>query len=165
MSNECKFKVGDKVRRKDGGLFSNDESVSTISEVKYYDGEDVRGVHLKETATWLYEDALELAEKPFTKSDLKDGMVVTYRNKTARIVFDDKLYTTDVDSDNFLVQVTLDDFYDDLSCIDYELNDIMKVTYMGEVLWERKEKPKTVKLELDVTPEQAEAIKKQLGIK
>lgn len=138
--NQRKFKVGDKVRRKDGEFFSNEEKVVTVSHVLTPPLlKEGFIVVFEETGTNLHEDALELAKIPFTKSDLKDGMVVTYRDKKARIVFDGKLYTTDVDSDSFLCQTDLEDFSDSLSCIDYEMNDIMKVEYMGEVLWEREE--------------------------
>lgn len=159
----CKFKVGDKVKRKDGELFSNDEQVLTVSNLLLaHDSASGFVVVFEETGTNMHEDALELAEIPFTKSDLKDGMVVTYRDgqRQPRVLFDGKLY-------NMINMSNISDlkyFNDDLTDPFYEDVDIIKVEYMGEVLWERKEEPKKVKLELEVTPEQAKMIKKQLGV-
>lgn len=133
MTNQCKFKEGDKVKRINGETFSNGEFVVTVEGM----GIKSKEVWLKETQSWLHENDLCLANS-FTKSDLKDGMVVTYRDKTERIVFDRKLYSTAGENYNFLRQLSLDYFYDDLSC-DHRSYDIMKVTYMDEVLWEREE--------------------------
>ena len=166
-----KFKVGDKVKRKDGDFFSNGEKVLTVSRILLaHDSASGFVVVFEETGTNLHEDALELAEIPFTKSDLKDGMVVTCRNGQTRISFDGKLYNMINVSCSSSLKYFNDDltylkyFNDDLIYPFYKDVDIIKVEYMGEVLWERKEEPKKVKLELEVTPEQAEMIKKQLGV-
>ncbi|MBM68202.1 MAG: hypothetical protein CME43_01835 [Haliea sp.] len=155
--NMCKFKVGDKVKRKDGELFSNGEQVLTIKEVFYDANYDEWSVRFKETGTYITESKLDLV---FTKSDLKDGMVVTYRDRQKRVLFEDKFYNMSAISAGSYLTF----FNDDLTNQSNKDLDIIKVEYMGEVLWERKEEPKKVKLELEVTPEQAEMIKKQLGV-
>lgn len=124
-----KFKVGDKVKKFDGKAFSNGGFVTTVDKI---DGFNVR---LKELGTWIYEEGLV---KTFTKSDLKDGMVVTYRNENERIVFKNTLYLPDED-DTLMSRITLAYYNNDLMLPDYSSMDIMKVTYMDEVLWEREE--------------------------
>lgn len=163
----CKFKVGDKVKRKNSNSFSNGEQVLTV-EGFYYDAlYNEYAARFKETGTHLTESKLDLV---FTKSDLKDGMVVSYRDSfcgtddVKRIVFKGSLYRVSEDSLSMSHGVYLK-YYSDTLEYDNDVDmDIIKVEYMGEVLWERKEEPKKVKLELEVTPEQAEMIKKQLGV-
>ena len=79
-------------------------------------------------------------EKPFTKADIKNGMVVTYRNGCKRVVFDKVFYDyteneIGVKSGNILKE------YDNnlIRCDGFEGLDIMEVEYEGEVLWTRKE--------------------------
>lgn len=92
------------------------------------------------------------AYKPqFTKSDLKDGMVVTYRNKGERVFMKGAFY----EQEGYLYRrASLIEKY--CENLDREGNrnlDIMKVEYMDKVLWERDEE----------TPEQKE-IKRLQGI-
>ena len=77
----------------------------------------------------------ELVEEIFTKSDLKDGMVVTYRNGNTRLVFNNRFY------DTTYVKIsgnTLDNYDDNLKMKGISSEDIVKVEYMGTVLWERE---------------------------
>lgn len=138
MTNECKFKVGDKVKRKDGDFFSNEEKVVTVSHILL--AHNLVGgfvVVFAETGTNMHEDALELVETSFTKADLKDGMVVTYRDGEERVVFAGNLFKKDFD---FLrVASPLKWYSEELATDSFRSLDIMKVTYMDEVLWEREE--------------------------
>ena len=82
-----KFKVGDKVRvikcSIDGERCKNLNKVSTITEI----GEHLCYPYmLKDIRETFREDELELVEVQFTKSDLKDGDIVTYRNGDKRTV-------------------------------------------------------------------------------
>lgn len=72
-------------------------------------------------------------QKAFTKADLKDGMVVTYRSGRDRIVFKG----TFLHIGGFSAKIT--DFREDLTHKHLAYRDIMKVTFGGDVLWERKE--------------------------
>lgn len=81
-------------------------------------------------------------KQKFTKKDLKDGMVVTYREGTQRIVIGDKLYSIpSYECDSYDYQLRLESFSEDL-IFEAKVNHpyrIDKVSYKGEVLWERKE--------------------------
>ena len=72
-------------------------------------------------------------QKPFTKADLKDGMVVTYRSGIERIVFKGKF----LHKGGFSEKDT--DFGEDLTHKRFSEWDIMKVVFGEDVLWERKE--------------------------
>lgn len=139
MTNQCKFKVGDKVKKINGTAFSNGEFVVTVEGME----EDYGRVWLKETQSWLDKDTLCLAN-PFTKSDLKDGMVVTYRdsyssNNLKRVVFKGSLYRVSEDGMSMSHRVYLKYYSDTLEYDNEGDMDIMKVTYMDEILWEREE--------------------------
>ena len=82
-----KFKVGDKVRvikcSTDGERCKNFNKISTITKI----GEHLCYPYiLKDTRETFREDELELVEVQFTKSELKDGDIVTYRNGDKRTV-------------------------------------------------------------------------------
>ena len=82
-----KFKVGDKVRvikcSTDGERCKNVNKISTITKI----GEHLCYPYiLKDTRETFREDELELVEVQFTKSELKDGDIVTYRNGDKRTV-------------------------------------------------------------------------------
>lgn len=97
--------------------------------------------------------------KPFTKSDLKDGMRVELRDGTTHYVCGRYAYCLEDDS-----KVGVDHYNDLLFNEGWGGRDfdIIRVTDRdGTVLFERE--PEKVKLELEVTPDQAEAIRKQLG--
>ena len=90
-----------------------------------------------------YETKVELVEEDeiqnnkFTLSDLKDGMVVTYRNGGSRYIF--KKNFRGIDS-GVLSGNTFDDYNDDLTHGRCYNEDIVKVEYMGELIWQREEK-------------------------
>lgn len=84
------------------------------------------------------EENKETTNTDFTLSDLKDGMVVTYRNGETRYVFREEFY--DITYGN-LTGYTFEDYNEDL--LHHGGNndeDIVKVEYMNEILWQRKEK-------------------------
>ena len=80
-----KFKVGDKVRvikcSIDGERCKNLNKVSTITEIGEY---LCYPYMLKDISEPFKENELALVEKQFTKSDLKDGDIVTKRNGEKR---------------------------------------------------------------------------------
>lgn len=88
-----KFKVGDKVKviKCDilGVNCKNLNKVSTITEIDERNGQ--YPYVLRGTAEYFGEMELELLERQFTKSDLKDGDIVTYRNGDKRTVVDGNL--------------------------------------------------------------------------
>lgn len=139
-----KFKVGDKVKfigevanhrvhgenlQADIEKYNNRFTISRISTTGY--------VEFKENECWYIEfDEIELIlEKQFTKSDLQNGDIVTYRDGRKKIVFEDKFYG----SNHF---VLLKYYTEDLKDIDgEEENDIIKVErpVKYETVFERKE--------------------------
>ena len=139
-----KFKVGDKVKfrgevanhrvhgenlQADIEKYNNRFTISRISTTGY--------VEFKENECWCIEfDDIELIlEKQFTKSDLQNGDIVTYRDGRKKIVFEDKFYG----SNHF---VLLKYYTEDLKDIDgEEENDIIKVErpVKYETVFERKE--------------------------
>lgn len=88
-----KFKVGDKVKvikcDTSGVNCKNLNKVSTITEIDERNGK--YPYVLRGTAEYFGEMELELLERQFTKSDLKDGDIVTYRNGDKRTVVDGNL--------------------------------------------------------------------------
>lgn len=95
------FKVGDKVKfigevanhrvpgknlQADIEKYNNRFTISRISIADY--------VEFKENECWCIEfDEIELiSETKFTKSDVKDGDIVTQRNGLKKMVFENKLY-------------------------------------------------------------------------
>ena len=131
-----KFKVGDKVRvikcSIDGERCKNFNKVSTITKI----GEHLCYPYmLKDIRETFREDELELVEKQFTKSDLKDGDIVTYRKGLKKIVSGDKLYGNDLFA-------PLRYYTEDLKDVDEEEEyDIVKVErpVKYETVFERKE--------------------------
>ena len=75
-------------------------------------------------------------EMSFTKADIKDGMILTYRNGCKRIVIDKKFYSY---PEIKISGNSLNNYNDDLTLKNTRCEDIMKVSYDGKVIWERKE--------------------------
>jgi len=129
-----KFKVGDKVKviaKRHGHEFDIGEIVK-IEEVS--NGGYKCSSLKKNKLWWMGED--EFVEWKFTKSDLKDGDIVTYRNGLKKIVSGDKLWEND---DLF---TPLRYYTEDLKDVDGEEEyDIVKVErpVQHETVFERKE--------------------------
>lgn len=84
-----KFKVGDRVKviaRKHGHCFD----IGEVVKIEEVGRADYRCSSLERYAIWWLGDD-EVAEVKFTKSDLKDGDIVTYRDGQKRTVFCNKL--------------------------------------------------------------------------
>ena len=80
-------------------------------------------------------------EKSFTKADIKNGMVVTYRNGNKRVIFNKDFYVYTENGISIKSGNILEQYNDDLIRYDgFKRQDIMEVEYEGEVLWTRKEK-------------------------
>lgn len=73
----------------------------------------------------------------FTKSDLKNGMVLTYRNNEKRLLYELSLY--EINDSKLTIANDISSFNNDLTSDAMGEHDIVKVEYMGETLWERKE--------------------------
>lgn len=139
-----KFKVGDKVRfigkvanhrvpgkdlQADIEKYNNRFTISRISTAGY--------VEFKENECWCIEfDEIELiSETQFTKSDVKDGDIVTQRNGLKKMVFENKLYGS-----NHFVSLTY--YTEDLKDANGdEEYDIIKIERPGKynTIFERKE--------------------------
>lgn len=131
-----KFKVGDKVKvikcSIDGERCKNFNKISTIIKIVEH---LCYPYTLKDIREAFREDELELVEVQFTKSDLKDGDIVTYRNGLKKIVSGDKLCGNDLFA-------PLRYYTEDLKDVDGEEEyDIVKVErpVKYETLFERKE--------------------------
>ena len=135
-----KFKIGDSVRLnknkkefKYGRGFVSYKEVGTIERLD----KDKYVVNFPSHSCWNgKEEELELVLTTFTKSDLKDGDIVTYRDGTRRRVRDNKLLSEDGYSGN-----RLENYNNNLKNKDGGHNlDIVKVerpTY--KTVFERKE--------------------------
>ena len=128
-----KFKVGDKVKviaKKHGHGFN----IGEIVKIEEISDRDYKCSSLKKDKLWwMGED--EFVEWKFTKSDLQNGDIGTYRDGRKKIVFEDKFYG----SNHF---VLLKYYTEDLKDIDgEEENDIIKVErpVKYETVFERKE--------------------------
>lgn len=134
------FQVGDKVRSDMRGLgyviAINEEKVWPV-KVRFDDGF---------TNTYSHDSKVLLLINPkqFTKSDLKDGMTVDTLYCKDKTVLGKCLY--EFTGNSILYFRTLNSFRYDLTHESDSEEDIIKVSYMGEVLWERQEE----------TPEQKE---------
>lgn len=128
-----KFKVGDKVKviaKRHGHEFDIGEIVriEEVSDIDY------KCSSLKKNEFWwMGED--EFVEWKFTKSDLKDGDIVTQRNGLKKMVFENKLYGS-----NHFVSLTY--YTEDLKDANGdEEYDIIKIERPGKynTIFERKE--------------------------
>ena len=83
-----KFKVGDKVKFiKKIHSYSNAVSVGNIYTINYVDEGTSIPYRTEEDFEWFKEEELELAQlRPFAKSDLQDGDIVTQRDGCKKIV-------------------------------------------------------------------------------
>lgn len=89
-----KFKVGDKVKVVRCIIHKNCEQINTIGKIINTVANRLFPYELENCDEIFREDELELVqEKQFTKADLKDGDIVTYRNGSKKTVFSDKLIT------------------------------------------------------------------------
>lgn len=160
-----KFKLGDKVRivKNDsnadigiGDVYTITECCSTPRRYPY---------KLNKYCNLLWsDDELELVEdeKVFTKKDLKDGMVVEYRNGKRRIVLGDNLLGEDGCGDlkHYNKDLTLDGYENTLTIDKVYKTIAMKISKLFEddyltLIWEREHiKEMTV-----------EEIEKELGYK
>lgn len=155
-----KFKIGDRVKvvsLHDGSSGARKKLVGkifTIREINPNGSNQEKHYGVVEDCPYIFfEDELKLLKKEFTKSDLKNGMIVELRNGFRGIVINDNLILG-----NKLYSELLN-YNDDLS-IKYNLNgndlDIIKVytawSYMGfedylkddnlDIIWERQESKK-----------------------
>lgn len=169
-----KFKVGDRVRVTNAVTDHRAKEVGKIYTVtninraglEYYPRKGVNYCSFddRESNYIFYEDELELVS--FTKADLKDGMVVEYRNGVRRMVLDDKL----IGYDGHLPMNSLRDdlCYDAVSVVKSQY-DVVKVykssanifnsyfeDYYLTLIWERPKSAKKMTVE---------EIEKELGYK
>lgn len=128
-----KFKVGDKVKviaKKHGHEFA----IGEIVKIEEVSDRDYKCSSLKKNELWWMEED-EFVEWKFTKSDLKDGDIVTQRNGLKKMVFENKLYGS-----NHFVSLTY--YTEDLKDANgNEEYDIIKIERPGKynTIFERKE--------------------------
>lgn len=166
-----KFKVGDKVKRvspdndhkfwndPDDGMFhGNVYEVCGFGDGKY--------LTLVGCKCHYNSDLFELVQpKQFTKSDLKDGMKVVYRNGEVRYVLGNWLLER-TKTGSYLGGNELDNYTYSLSANDrfYENLDIMEVYERdGTLLWKREEAP--VKTQAQIEYEELQKTIKELQAK
>ncbi len=104
-----------------------------------------KGSGFKAFKSWFEDNEceVELVKEEFTKSDLKDGMVLTYRNGEKRLLFLGNLYDTN-DSSLLKSLGSINKYGESLTNYIGEGLDIIKVEYMGEILWEREKEYMTL---------------------
>ena len=131
---KLKFKVGDRIRFVKSIITHSDKvQVGEDYEIIEIDSSNIP--YKVENGEWFREDELELVT--FTKSDLKNDDVVTYRNGTIRRVRENKLLNRDGYSGN-----RLENYNNDLKDKDGQHDlDIVKVERPTkyETVFERKE--------------------------
>ncbi len=108
------------------------------------------GYTFQDLKKWFEEDddscEVELVtdeSSQFTESDLKDGMVVTYRDGNIRLLYLGILYEIDRHM-NLTASSNINDYNGRLLSIHNKNLDIVKVEYMGEILWEREKEYMTL---------------------
>lgn len=135
-----KFKIGDKVKFiKRTHSHSSDVKLGRVYTIEYIDYMLDKIPYLtKENKEWFKEDELELVKTAqFTKSDLKDGDIVTYRNGAKRTLKGEKLINQEGYEMYDLIQ-----YKTDLTDIGEQRSlDIIKVErpVQYETVYERKE--------------------------
>lgn len=132
-----KFKVGDKVKVVKCNIHSNCENINKISKIIKIENFVMYPYYLEDCVEPFKSEELELVKKQFTKADLKDGDIVTYRNGSKRTVIAKKL----INSGGYIAK-NIDNYTEELkdtiSGIDL---DIVKVErpIQYETMFERKE--------------------------
>lgn len=132
-----KFKVGDRVRVIREG--SHAQEIGAICKIVKIDDENMIMPYLAKcpdnNEMWFDEDQLELADTQFTKSNLQNGDIVTYRDGQKRTVMCNKLINEDGTATNYLTI-----YKDDLTYKNSQ-RDIVKVerSIGYETIFERKE--------------------------
>lgn len=161
-----KFKVGDKVRVVKRATASwsktKDNYIGKVFTIDMVAERDDYPYSLSATGYWWCDEELELAQ--FTKSDLKDGMVVEYCNGQRRVVLNNRVMASDISRSLDNHNEDLIDKYNDDYTIDkvyhssaHTLNEYFKDNCLT-LIWERpKEEP--------VKEMTVEEIEKELGYK
>ena len=103
---------------------------------------------------WKESLMIRPEQKAFTKADLKDGMWVTYRDGRERLLLGERLFEKKVNG-SLWISNKLENYLDGLSTTRDSLQpvDIVKVEYMGELIWERpapKPAPKPAPTEREI---------------
>ena len=95
----------------------------------------------------------------FTKPDLKDGMRIILRSGREYYVCGDEYLLSHSN-----ISLSLQRYMDELTCTYNEEFDIVEVIDRDGTVVFKREEPKKVKLELELTEEQADKIKRELGL-
>lgn len=140
------FKLGKVYDVIDGGIISETGN-NYNSGTKYYTVEKINENCVPQ---------FELVKEEFTKADIKDGMILTYRNGCERIVINKVFYSYPElnRSGN-----SLNNYNDDLTLNDSKNEDIIEVSYDGEVVWRRKEYFYTLEEAIRIANEEYKNIK------
>ncbi len=135
-----KFKVGDKVKVIKCKTHSYCENINKISKIKEIKTLFSYPYYLEDCDEPFDDEELELVENQFTKDDLKDGDIVTYRNENRRLVNATKQEIVYIENTSWL-SFNFHNFRDDLTNKDGKEYDIVKVErpiIQYETLFERK---------------------------
>lgn len=137
--NKCGFVVGKIYDVKDGQLVDETGYIFTVWS------EQGKGDGIEALKSWFENShcEIELVKEGFFISDLKDGMVAHQNNGFQKTIFDNgKRYF-----DNFSINTYPTET---LFTAKRELNtNIVKITYMGEVVWEIKKEYMTLEQAYD----------------
>lgn len=134
-----KLRVGDKVKVIEKG--SHAQEIGVICKIIEIDDNDAEYMpYLAKcpdgNEMWFSEEQIILVEKQFTKSDLQNGDIVTYRDGQKRTVVCNKLINENGDTSNYLSK-----YENDLKYKKNNAFDIVKVErpVKYETVFERKE--------------------------
>ena len=126
------FRVGDKVKVIKCKIHSHCENINKISKIIKIENFVAYPYYLEDCNEAFDGEELELVENQFTKSDLKDGDIVTYRNGSKRTVIAKKL----INSGGYIAK-NIDNYTE-------ELKDTISMIDLDIVKVERPIKYKTV---------------------
>ena len=137
-----KFKIGDKVRLRDdlkvgekyGNLYFSSFMKTLKGKEQTINGITSQGNYELEESCFFYsEEMLEKGVDDMNKKDLKDGMIVTLRRGDERVIIGECLFNEQGPT------ATLTYYNDDLTSMhNVRSDDIMKIEYGGEIIWERE---------------------------
>ena len=120
----------------------------------------------KPIGDWRGSLMIRPEQKDFNKAELKDGVIVTYRNGDERIIYNGNFYReqTNDEVSEWVYSSTKTNTYNEKGfSIKGPTLDIMKVVYMGELLWERPgPEPTTEQLRINTIRTKIEYLTNQL---
>ena len=134
-----------------GSTWVNSERLSTTGWVYLQKGNPIGG----------WKESLDEAPKDFNKADLRDGMKLTFRCGDTRYFLQND--TLNLVLGEWCNGLSLNDFNETLIYPKDPDVDIVKVMYMGELIWERPEpKPTTEQIRISTIRKKMEELASEL---